>query len=150
MRRRCVALEAENTALRQTLMTPVSEPKLLPPGSIGNTERDLLGHLAAQLDEHATFGNALKARLEWVAALSKGLHGWTRDVLNPFNRGVENRLRFLEMLVEETILASAPDLRSKLARIREIVGSADLSADVFAPPPRPADNAVQDGGKDRR
>ncbi len=91
------------------------------------SEDALLRHLAGQLDAHATFGNALKARLNWVVDLSKATHAWVRDVLQPFNRSVDNRLRYLEMVVEETILASSPDLQGKLARIRQMIGTADLA-----------------------
>jgi hypothetical protein len=135
LRRRCAALEAENVALKSISTTAPSEPLAPRQRSGGRTTDELLTHLAGQLDAQATFGNALKARLEWGVTLAKIIHEWTRDVLQPFNRSVDNRLRYLEMVVEETVLASSPDLQRKLARIRHIVGAADLSAREMPSPP---------------
>ena len=104
------------------------------------SEDALLRHLAGQLDAHATFGNALKARLNWVVDLSKATHAWVRDGLQPFNRSVDNRLRYLERVVEETILTSSSDLKGKLARIRQMIGTADLTVRE-TPPPNLKDDA---------
>lgn len=121
VRRRCSALEAENKTLKDAGFSPFPEPKALPPDSTGHSKHDVLAHFAAQLDEHAKFGNALKA-------MCKGIQTWIIDSLDPFNRRVDNRLRYLEMVIEETVVASSPELQHKLARIRTIVGAADLSA----------------------
>jgi hypothetical protein len=94
-----------------------------------------VGHLASELDTHAkAFG--------WMKARTGRLIAWERNDLRPFCNSVDNRLKFLEMMIEAFVDAN-PDMRRKFERIHAIIGRVDYSR----PDPQPATAPAKDDAR---